>query len=213
MFSKYTNFIYTFTTSCLLKTIFLLILIISIGVIPLQTSYAHQSGCHRWHSCPSDSGSYTCGDLGYDTYCPKNTTPKEKVPPKVETKPTSKPSKCTGTALCITDKITRIIDGDTISIKNYKIRLSLTNTPERNQTGFSEATSFTSTLCPVGSTITVDQDDKQPYDKYKRLLGKVFCGDKVLNAELLYNNHATILTKYCKQSEFSYESWAKKFGC
>jgi hypothetical protein len=26
---------------------------------------AHQSGCHRWHSCPSDSGSYTCGDLGY----------------------------------------------------------------------------------------------------------------------------------------------------
>lgn len=30
---------------------------------------AHQSGCHRWHSCPSDSGSYTCGDTGYDTYC------------------------------------------------------------------------------------------------------------------------------------------------
>lgn len=33
---------------------------------------AHQSGCHRWHSCPSDSGSYSCGDLGYpcryDTY-------------------------------------------------------------------------------------------------------------------------------------------------
>lgn len=27
--------------------------------------FAHQSGCHRWHSCPSDSGSYTCGDAGY----------------------------------------------------------------------------------------------------------------------------------------------------
>lgn len=27
--------------------------------------FAHRSGCHRWHSCPSDSGSYTCGDLGY----------------------------------------------------------------------------------------------------------------------------------------------------
>lgn len=27
---------------------------------------AHQSGCHRWHSCPSDSGSYECGDLGYE---------------------------------------------------------------------------------------------------------------------------------------------------
>ena len=35
-----------------------------------QTSYAHQDGCHRWHSCPSDSGSYICGDLGYDDYCP-----------------------------------------------------------------------------------------------------------------------------------------------
>lgn len=30
---------------------------------------AHQSGCHRWHSCPSDSGSYTCGDWGYSNYC------------------------------------------------------------------------------------------------------------------------------------------------
>lgn len=30
---------------------------------------AHRSGCHRWHSCPSDTGSYVCGDLGYTTYC------------------------------------------------------------------------------------------------------------------------------------------------
>ena len=33
---------------------------------------AHRSGCHRWHSCPSDSGSYTCGDLGYCSQCPDN---------------------------------------------------------------------------------------------------------------------------------------------
>jgi hypothetical protein len=26
---------------------------------------AHRSGCHRWHACPSDRGTYTCGDLGY----------------------------------------------------------------------------------------------------------------------------------------------------
>ena len=31
---------------------------------------AHQDGCHRWHSCPSDSGSYICGDLGYTSGCP-----------------------------------------------------------------------------------------------------------------------------------------------
>lgn len=33
---------------------------------------AHQNGCHRWHSCPSDSGTYVCGDFGhacqYPTY-------------------------------------------------------------------------------------------------------------------------------------------------
>lgn len=194
-----------------------MILILSIGVIPLTPSYAHQSGCHRWHSCPSDSGSYVCGDLGYDTYCPKSTAkyePKEKVQPKkAESKPTSKISKCTGTALCITDKIIKIIDGDTISIKNYKIRLSLTNTPEKDQTGFSEATSFTSKLCPVGSTITVDQDDKQKRDAYGRIVAKVTCSGKNLNAELLENGHAVILKQYCSKSEFAFESWAKKFGC
>jgi len=33
---------------------------------------AHRSGCHRWHSCPSDHGTYTCGDLGYCSTCPDN---------------------------------------------------------------------------------------------------------------------------------------------
>lgn len=29
-------------------------------------SEAHQHGCHRWHTCPSDTGSYVCGDIpGY----------------------------------------------------------------------------------------------------------------------------------------------------
>ena len=36
------------------------------------TSNAHRSGCHRWHSCVSDSGSYTCGDLGKCSQCPDN---------------------------------------------------------------------------------------------------------------------------------------------
>ncbi len=33
---------------------------------------AHRSGCHRWHSCPSESGSYICGDIGYCSGCPDN---------------------------------------------------------------------------------------------------------------------------------------------
>ncbi len=33
------------------------------NVLGLATHLAHQHGCHRWHTCPSDSGSYICGDI------------------------------------------------------------------------------------------------------------------------------------------------------
>lgn len=122
-------------------------------------------------------------------------------------------STCLGTALCTTDKVIRIVDGDTIYTQNYKIRLSLTNTPEKGKTGFSEATSFTSAMCPVGSTIFIDQDDKQKTDLYDRMLAKITCSGKNLNAELLENDHATITKQYCSKSEFASEQWAKKFGC
>ncbi|WP_264775294.1 SH3 domain-containing protein [Deinococcus aetherius] len=38
----------------------------------LAPAQAHRSGCHRWHSCPSDTGSYVCGDLGYTSGCQAN---------------------------------------------------------------------------------------------------------------------------------------------
>ncbi|MGY5149667.1 MAG: thermonuclease family protein [Candidatus Nitrosopumilus sp. bin_68KS] len=121
---------------------------------------------------------------------------------------------CSGNKLCLTEKILRIVDGDTIYLSGgYEVRLSLTNTPERHQIGFHDASTFTADMCPVTSTVTVDQDDKQPYDAYDRLLGKVTCHDKILNAELLYAGHAEILTQYCPTSEFSDESWAREFGC
>ncbi|WP_340376811.1 hypothetical protein U5640_18125 [Streptomyces sp. SS7] len=41
-------------------------LLLALVPVPAQ---AHRDGCHRWHSCPSDTGSYVCGDLGHDTYC------------------------------------------------------------------------------------------------------------------------------------------------
>lgn len=52
-----------------------------LGAGPAQ---AHRDGCHRWHSCPSDSGSYVCGDLGYDSECPGTT---ETTPDVQETVP------------------------------------------------------------------------------------------------------------------------------
>lgn len=221
-------------------------LVSSVIILSEQDSFGHKDGCHRWHSCPSDSGSYTCGDTGYCSECPDNQycragqpytqesnyqskpsysepvksyePPKKTIPIEKPTPTKSKTSNtnantCSGTGLCITDKVMKIVDGDTIYIKNYKIRLSLTNTPEKNESGFNEAKSFTAKLCPLRSNITIDQDDKQPYDSYGRLVGKVTCSGKILNSELLENGHANILTQYCKKSEFSTESWAKRFGC
>ena len=218
----------------ILPIIYGVILIVSITILIQASSsdnvFAHQSGCHRWHSCPSDSGSYTCGDLGYCSQCPDNKYCKAGKPWSSSSSSSSKSQSgssssysslkansqatpCKGSAECLVSKVTKIIDGDTLQISKYTIRLSLTNTPEKNQKGYSEAAAFTKKLCPVGSTITVDQDDGQKFDEYKRLLGKVYCGGKVLNSELLYNNHANILTKYCKKSEFASEDWARKYGC
>jgi len=49
----------------------LLIFSAFVFVVASGGATAHRSGCHRWHSCPSDRGTYVCGDLGYSNYCPK----------------------------------------------------------------------------------------------------------------------------------------------
>ncbi len=121
--------------------------------------------------------------------------------------------RCIGDAKCASELITEIIDGDTIYTANYKIRLSLVDTPEINESGHSQATSFTAKMCPVGSFITIDQDDLQLYDQYDRLLANVFCNGKSLNSALVYNGHAEISTRYCSISEFSDYPWAQRFGC
>ena len=46
----------------------------------------HRSGCHRWHSCPSDRGTYTCGDKGYCSACPDNQYCENRKP-RVQTDP------------------------------------------------------------------------------------------------------------------------------
>jgi micrococcal nuclease len=48
--------------------------------------FAHRDGCHRWHSCPSDNGSYVCGDLGHDDGCSKSSKSKKSDNDKVKTK-------------------------------------------------------------------------------------------------------------------------------
>ena len=110
-------------------------------------------------------------------------------------------------------QITRVIDGDTLIIDQTTIRLSLVNSPERDERGYQEAKDFASTVCPVGANAEFVEDTWQPVDKYGRSVGLVYCNDMMLNELLLTNGHAEISTYYCDRSEFGSEGWARAYGC
>ena len=110
-------------------------------------------------------------------------------------------------------QITRVIDGDTLLIDQTTIRLSLVNSPERDERGYQEAKDFASTVCPVGANAEFVEDTWQPTDKYGRSVGLVYCNDMMLNELLLTNGHAEISTYYCDKSEFGNDGWARAYGC
>lgn len=80
--------------------IYVLLIVTALVSLPLTTSNnpvsAHRSGCHRYHSCPSDTGSYVCGDLGNYSQCPKKHTSssKDSVKSKHTTKEKVKAKDC-----------------------------------------------------------------------------------------------------------------------
>ncbi len=110
-------------------------------------------------------------------------------------------------------QITRVIDGDTLIIDLTTIRLSLVNSPERDERGYQEAKDFALTVCPIGVNAEFVEDTWQPVDKYGRSVGLVYCNDMMLNELLLTNGHAEISTYYCDRSEFGSEDWARAYGC
>ncbi len=120
---------------------------------------------------------------------------------------------CKGNARCFDGIITKIVDGDTLEIDNIPIRLALVDAPEYNEEGGAEAKEFVSSLCPVGSTAKVDEDDGQTEGSYGRIIAAIYCNKITLNAELITNEFATIYKEFYDVSEFSNEYWAKDYGC
>ena len=110
-------------------------------------------------------------------------------------------------------QITRVIDGDTLLIDQTTIRLSLVNSPERDELGYQEAKDFALIVCPIGVNAEFVEDTWQPIDKYGRSVGLVYCNNMMLNELLLTNGHAEISTYYCDRSEFGSEDWARAYGC
>ena len=110
-------------------------------------------------------------------------------------------------------QITRVIDGDTLIIDQTTVRLSLVNSPERDERGYQEAKDFALTVCPIGVNAEFVEDTWQQTDKYGRSVGLVYCNDMMFNELLLTNGHAEISTYYCDKSEFGSEGWARAYGC
>ncbi len=125
---------------------------------------------------------------------------------KAETTP------CSGDAGCISGTVTQIIDGDTIKVDGQSIRFALVDAPKIKHDG-GKSRNFLEVVCPVGSEVIVDQDDKQLEDKYGRILGVIYCNDMNLNKELLDSGLGDLYSAFCDQSEFSTHSWAVKHGC
>ena len=121
--------------------------------------------------------------------------------------------RCLGEAQCITGKVTKIIDGDTIKVDDKSIRFALTSTPEINDERGILAKEYIEKICSVGSTVLVDEDDMQTEGSYGRMIGLIKCNGVILNESVLESGYGKISTKYCKTSEFANSDWAKRFGC
>ena len=117
---------------------------------------------------------------------------------------------------CFSSTISRIVDGDTIHDgSGDSIRLVLVNSPEMNTDEGIESKEFLESICPVGSTIHVDEDDNQLQGSHGRMIAKVYCNEDTdsLNQKIIENDHGTIYDRFCEISEFGKEDWAIKHGC
>lgn len=120
---------------------------------------------------------------------------------------------CSGNARCIAGIVTKIVDGDTIHVDGQSIRFALASAPELSGFGGEETRNFIQTICPVGSSVIVDEDDNYPEGSYDRIVGVIYCNGMNLNEELLDSGLGYLADRFCDSSEFAGEPWAVKHGC
>ncbi len=130
---------------------------------------------------------------------------------------------CSGSAKCITGIVSEIIDGDTIIVEGQSIRFTLTDAPEiyssteklseQEVANGHKARNVVVEYCPLGSTVLIDEDDGQTKGSYGRIIALVYCNGVNLNETVLDQSTAKLYSKFCSQSEFANQAWAKKHGC
>jgi len=164
----------------------LTLLIVVLMWSALRPALAHCSGCHRWHSCPSDRGTYVCGDQGYCSQCPDNAycqgrsskgqgqpsdVPATATSPRA---PSSQPRVQAVRQDVFSGQVVGISDGDTLQVMHagraVKVRLHGIDCPEKNQAYDQRAKQFTSEHV-FGKLVKVVVHDR---DRYGRLVGDVY---------------------------------------
>lgn len=172
--------------------------------LPAHETDAHQSGCHRWHSCPSHTDNYICGDTGHCSQCPDNKYCKNGEPLAEKSK---KGEKKENREIVYSEKYlcTYVIDGDTIIVdidgKKEKVRLIGVDAAETSYSNKQleyfgkESTAFTKKLVE-GKKVKLGYD-REKRDKYGRILAYVFIEDGTfLNAEIIKQGYGTAYTKF-----------------
>jgi micrococcal nuclease len=100
-------------------------------------------------------------------------------------------------------KVVGVSDGDTIKVlkdgKQVKIRLAAIDCPEKGQPYGQKAKQFTPDLV-AGKVVKVWETDT---DRYGRIVGFVFVGDKNLNKELLKAGLAWHYKQYSRDPEMA----------
>ncbi len=153
----------------------------------VSPALAHRSGCHRWHSCPSDRGTYICGDLGYCSECPDNQycLHRKPRPPQEQQVPQELPKHKSSEAVASVQVI-RVIDGDTIQVccvfgDRVTVRYVGIDTPEIHhpmkgvERAGKEASEANRKLVD-GKTVRLELDVQQ-LDRYGRTLAYVYLED------------------------------------
>lgn len=134
--------------------------------------------------------------------------PAPKTPSKV---PNSQ--SCSGNARCFSGIVNEVVDGDTIVVDGKEIRFALSSAPEFYESQGAESTKLIDTICPVGSTALVDEDDGQTEGSYGRIIAVIYCNNKNLNSELMDSGFGYLASEFCDKSEFASSSWVQKYGC
>ena len=102
--------------------------------------------------------------------------------------------------------VTRVIDGDTIDVslngQTYRVRYIGMNTPESNEVCYNEATQANA-LFVQGKTVRLVKDVSET-DQYGRLLRYVYVGNLFVNAALVQQGYAEVVSYPPDTAQFEY---------